>query len=51
MATAPKVPTPTVATVDNLIDENGARIDVPNGSSIKVAGQHEASVGATSPTN
>lgn len=51
MATAPKVPTPTVATVDNLIDENGSRIDVPDGSSIKVAGQHEASVGATSPTN
>lgn len=51
MATAPKQPVPTVASVDSLIDENGSRIDVPNGSPIKVAGEHEASVGATSPTN
>ena len=51
MATAPKTPTPTVANVDTLIDENGARVDVPDNSAIKVAGEHEASVGATSPTN
>ncbi|WP_240232250.1 hypothetical protein [Devosia lacusdianchii] len=51
MATAPKQPTPTVAAVDNLIDENGARVDVPDGSAIKVAGEHEATVGATGPTN
>ena len=51
MATAPKTPTPTVANVDNLIDENGARVDVPDNSPIKVAGEHEASVAATSPTN
>lgn len=51
MATAPKQPTPTVAEVDVLIDENGSRIDVPDASPIKVAGEHEASVGATSPTN
>lgn len=51
MATTPKTPTPTVANVDHLIDENGSRIDVPNGSPIKMAGEHEASVGATGPTN
>ncbi len=51
MATAPKQPTPNVAAVDALIDENGSRIDVPNGSPIKVAGEHEATVGATGPTN
>ncbi len=51
MATAPKQPAPTVAEVDVLIDENGSRIDVPDASPIKVAGEHEASVGATGPTN
>ena len=51
MATAPKTPTPTVANVDHLVDENGARVDVPDGSSIKVAGEHEATVGSTGPTN
>lgn len=51
MATAPKQPVPTVASVDALIDENGARIDVPGGSAIKVAGEHEASVASTGPTN
>lgn len=51
MATAPKTGQPTVAEVDGLIDENGSRIDVPDRSPIKVAGEHEASVGATSPTN
>ena len=51
MATAPKEPTPTVASVDNLIDENGSRIDVPDGSPLKVAGEHDATVGATGPTN
>lgn len=51
MATAPQTPTPTVAQVDSLVDENGARVDVPAGSPIKVAGEHEEVVGATSPTN
>jgi len=52
MATAPRIPgQPTVAAVDALVDENGSRLDVPDGSSIKVAGEHEESVGATSPTN
>ncbi|WP_332690596.1 hypothetical protein [Devosia sp.] len=51
MATAPKQPQPTVASVDSLVDENGSRIDVPDGSALKVAGEHEATVGATGPTN
>ena len=51
MARTPDKPTPTVASVDVLIDENGSRIDVPDASPIKVAGEHEESVGATSPTN
>jgi hypothetical protein len=51
MATTPKQPTPTVASVDGLIDENGARIGLPPDSPIKVAGEHEATVGATGPTN
>ena len=51
MATAPKQPAPTVAEVDVLIDENGSRVDVPDASPIKVAGEHEATVGATGPTN
>lgn len=51
MATAPREPTPTVAEVDVLIDENGSRIDVPDNSPIKVAGEHEATVGAAGPTN
>lgn len=51
MATAPRKPGPTVAEVDVLIDENGSRIDVPDASPIKVAGEHEATVGATGPTN
>lgn len=51
MATVPKTPTPTVAAVDTLVDENGARLDVPDGSELKVAGEHDATVGSTGPTN
>ena len=51
MATAPKQPAPTLAEVDVLVDENASRVDVPNASPIKVAGEHEATVGATGPTN
>lgn len=51
MATTSKPPTPTVAEVDVLIDENGARIDVPDGTPLKVAGEHDASIGATGPAN
>ncbi|MGB3336919.1 MAG: hypothetical protein WBA73_07050 [Devosia sp.] len=49
MATEPRQPTPTVAEVDVLIDENGSRIDVPDGSSLKVAGEHDVTIGATGP--
>lgn len=51
MATTPRTPTPTIAEVDVMVDENGSRIDVPDGSALKVAGEHDAVVGATSPTN
>jgi len=51
MATVPNQPTPNVASVDALIDENGSRVDVPDGSPIRVAGEHDATVGATGPTN
>ncbi|MHA6691622.1 hypothetical protein [Devosia sp. A449] len=51
MATVPKQPLPNVARVDALVDENGSRIDVPENSPLRVAGEHDASVGGTSPTN
>lgn len=51
MAITPRQPEPTVAAVDALIDENGSRIDLPDGSPLKVAGEHDTVVGATSPTN
>lgn len=47
---APKK-TPTVAEVDTLVDEKGSVIDVPDGSHIKVAGEHDLTVGNTGPTN
>jgi len=37
--------------VDRLIDENGSPIEVPEDSAIKVAGEHDLTVGATGPTN
>ena len=42
---------PELAKVDFLVDEKGSRIDVPDDSGIKVAGEHEASVGGAGPTN
>jgi hypothetical protein len=42
---------PTVAQVDFLVDENGARIDVPDNSSVAPTDQSERSVGSTSPAN
>jgi hypothetical protein len=51
MATTPNRPTPRTAQVDSLVDEQGSRIDVPDGSELKVAGEHEATVGASGPTN
>ena len=51
MATAPREPTPTVAQVDNMVDENGSRVSVPSDSELKVAREEEATVGSTGPTN
>ncbi|MHA6298613.1 hypothetical protein [Devosia sp. CAU 1758] len=42
---------PQVAEVDHLVDENGAKLDVPDGSGLKVAGEHDTTVGSTGPTN
>jgi len=51
MAEPKEAGSPQVAKVDHLVDENGARIDVPDGSGIKVAGEHDQTVGASGPTN
>jgi hypothetical protein len=51
MAESKDIHSPQVAKVDFLVDEKGSRIDVPDGSGIKVAGEHEASVGGAGPTN
>lgn len=40
-----------VAEVDSLVDENGSPIEVPPDSELKVAGENDATVGATGPTN
>jgi hypothetical protein len=37
--------------VDNLIDENASRVDVPDESHVVPAGEREPTVGATGPTN
>ena len=42
---------PPMAEVDHLVDENSAMLDVPDGSGLKVAGEHDATVGSTGPTN
>ena len=52
MATVSKFPEqPKVAQVDALVDENGSRIELPIDSELKVAGEHDAVVASTSPTN
>lgn len=51
MATSDNKDAPKVAEVDFLVDENGSRIDVPEGSKLKVANEHEPVVASTSPTN
>lgn len=51
MATTHKTDEPIVADVDHLVDENGSKVDLPDGTPIKVAGEHDATVGATGPTN
>lgn len=49
--TNPHTANPEVARVDGLVDETGARIDVPDDSALKVATDLEQAVGATGPTN
>ena len=39
------------AAVDNLVDENASRVDVPDDSLIRPAAENEPVIGATSPTN
>ena len=51
MAEPREVPAPQVAKVDFVVDENGSRVDVPDNSGLKVAGEHEESIGAAGPTN
>lgn len=51
MAEPKDVRAPEVAKVDYMVDENGAKLDVPDGSGLKVAGEHETVVASTSPTN
>ncbi len=42
---------PTAARVDYLVDENGARLDVPDNSEVTVTSDAERAVASTSPTN
>jgi hypothetical protein len=39
------------ASVDYLIDENAAPLDVPDGSTVRPARDNEETVGSTGPTN
>ena len=39
------------AAVDELVDENGSQVDVPDDSLIRPAEEDEQVIGATSPTN
>lgn len=39
------------AQVDFLVDENGSRVELPDDSTVKVAGDADKTVGATGPTN
>jgi hypothetical protein len=41
----------SVAQVDHLVDENGAKIRVGENQSVKIAGELEPVMGGTSPTN
>lgn len=51
MAEPREVHSPQVAKVDFLVDENGSKLDVPDGSGLKVASKHDETTGATGPTN
>ncbi|MFC3705601.1 hypothetical protein ACFOOL_12625 [Devosia honganensis] len=48
---AKKTKAPEVASADFLVDENGSRVDLPEGAPIKVAGEHDPTIGAAGPTN
>ncbi len=48
---SPESREPKVAKVDRLVDENGAEVEVPEDSALKVATDVEQTVGATGPTN
>ncbi|MBN9311389.1 hypothetical protein [Devosia sp.] len=50
MAEVPSRHEPTVAQVDRLIDENGAPIEIPEDSELKLTHAVEESVGGTGPT-
>lgn len=41
MAKAPKEPGPSVTEVDALVDENDSRIELPDDSDLKVAGEND----------
>ncbi|MCP8885218.1 hypothetical protein NIM87_17040 [Devosia sp. XJ19-1] len=51
MAEPKEVHSPQVAKIDYMVDENAAKLDVPDGSGLKVAGEHDETVGSTGPTN
>ena len=42
---------PNAARVDSLVDENGARLDVPDDSALRTRNAPGSTVGATGPTN
>jgi hypothetical protein len=41
----------SAAEVDQLVDERGSPIDLPEGSRIEIAAEDQPTVGATGPTN
>jgi hypothetical protein len=41
----------SAAEVDQMVDENGSPIDVPDGSRLEIAAEDQPTVGATGPTN
>lgn len=43
--------TPKVARVDQLVDENGQPISLPENSALEVSREDDATVGGTGPTN
>jgi hypothetical protein len=47
----PRDRVPGVARVDQLVDENGSPIDVPDDSKLEIASEEQPTIGATGPTN